>query len=769
MTAEKPYRRVDLAQLERVQEAARPPLPIRRWIVLPAALLCAAQATLNLLFENTGASAYLIATQISVIAFAFLLVLSFVVNPLLRLTRWVKPFNRAEIMCLFAALFVSAGISSFGLVDQLVPLMSSPHYSRWNTPQSGWGRDIIPHLNPHLYITDPKVIEAFREGFPERGAPPKTLRQSLRRHWQRVRRIPWWTWGKPLAGWMVFVFAVYAMFYGLSVLLYETWAQREKLILPLARLPEDMIHDEGAPSGSLPATLRSGAFWVGFLFVFSLLGYNGACQAGWMGKLERLHLGIPVATLERMVENSVFRGIASGDGLHIVIIFTAIGIGFLLPLEISFSLWIYHLIKLGMFLVAIWCAFGASVASFQSEWIYQNHFVSAMGGGGLLAFAAVCLAKVVVERWSPAVRTCRGGDAWRRVRGALVWGGAAVVAACVAATLVHRLHPPSMESLPTWFPPELLLFLLPVIAGVVFLAAAGGEVRRFLGALLGRGGVLFTAATVVAVGWLAWSRIPLHYGVAFMAVIVLVTIGFMRVVAEGGVFWVQLHVGPFHLAKVLHAVKRIPAAVLAPLVAIYGVLFLDIKTYIAPAILNSFKMAEETRASRRRFHATVIVAILVTVGVSLFVILYLSYRVGANQMGRWFFTGLPQSVFRRAQQLASGKVGTAGEYNWAWYLAGAGWVVASVLLRRRFFWWLHPIGFVMLANPLMARLWFPFFLGWVCKKLAVKYGGRHQFARLRPLFIGLIFGELLACFVWAVLKQVYGLERVRIDINRYAP
>ena len=66
----------------------RPTLRIRWWIVLPLAmLLCRAQAALNLRFENGATPVFLIATQISIIAFAFLILLSLVLNPLLRLTR----------------------------------------------------------------------------------------------------------------------------------------------------------------------------------------------------------------------------------------------------------------------------------------------------------------------------------------------------------------------------------------------------------------------------------------------------------------------------------------------------------------------------------------------------------------------------------------------------------------------------------------------------------------------------------------------------------
>ena len=311
------------SSLRSLREAERPSLAIRWWLVLPVGMaLSAAQAILNLVLEFSANPSFLIATQISIIAFAFLLVLAFAVNPLLRLTALVRPLNRAEMMAVFAALFVSAGICTYGLADQLIPIIPAPFDPKWNTPQRQWEADVIPYLNRNLYITDTGVINRFREGF--------GTSQGL---W---RKIPWGVWAKPVSLWLIFVFAVYLMFYSLSALLYDSWARREKLIFPLARLPEAMLEDEGAKAGTLPSTLRSGFFWIGFLGVLALLSYNACCQAGWIRGLKPLTLGVDQENLQAMLENSIFRGIADFNGQRLMILFgfVAVGIGFLLPLEI---------------------------------------------------------------------------------------------------------------------------------------------------------------------------------------------------------------------------------------------------------------------------------------------------------------------------------------------------------------------------------------------------------------------------------------------------
>jgi hypothetical protein len=166
-------------------------------------------------------------------------------------------------------------------------------------------------------------------------------------------------------------------------------------------------------------------------------------------------------------------------------------------------------------------------------------------------------------------------------------------------------------------------------------------------------------------------------------------------------------------------------------------------------------------------------SILATMVASVVVVLYLSYRIGANRMNNWFFTESPQQSIGWAQELASGAfspMSAKGELYWLCYLIGGGWVALSIVMRRRFFWWLHPIGFVMISGQPMRGLWFSFFLGWLCKSVVVHYGGRHTFVKLRPLFLGFIFAEIVGALGWGILSQTMGLEHVGINFfNRARP
>ena len=249
-----------------------------------------------------------------------------------------------------------------------------------------------------------------------------------------------------------------------------------------------------------------------------------------------------------------------------------------------------------------------------------------------------------------------------------------------------------------------------------------------------------------------------------MAVIVLVTVGLTRAAAEGGIYWFHIDTGPFHLMKSFGATEMVPRSVLAPLMPLYSVLFTDIKTFMAPWVMNSFKMQEETRAARKWFHASVIAAILVTVVVSFAVLLYLVYGEGANRANEWFFTvgpracsTTPRCSSAEAPPPASSTMGFLPDRRRLGCPEHA--MRAPVLLVAA------PDRVHDDGQPADPPVGFSFFIGWCCKKLAVRYGGRHMFAKLRPAFIGLIFGELMACFVWSVVAATFAPNKVSIGLT----
>ncbi len=111
------FDRMDLSNLDESIQADSSALRIRWWVIIVAVLLCSSQAILSRIIVSRARPIHLIIMQVSVIAFAFLAFLTVGLNPLMRLTRLIKPFNRAGYIALISLVFYGGTYNIFGLVD----------------------------------------------------------------------------------------------------------------------------------------------------------------------------------------------------------------------------------------------------------------------------------------------------------------------------------------------------------------------------------------------------------------------------------------------------------------------------------------------------------------------------------------------------------------------------------------------------------------------------------------------------------------------------
>jgi len=589
-----------------------------RWSVIPlSVLLCAIQAIITVTACNTS-GLYPTSTLIAVIGFGFMVMLIMLFNPIVRLVFGgvIAPLGRAELMSIIAALIVTAGVATFGLADQLVPLIPAPWNPEWNTPQRGWDTQLLPYLNKELYITDPDQIHVYREGLRTLAdgktplSPPKdnaSVREWIGFYKTVALNLRWDLWIKPLALWMIFIAGCYAMFFSLAYLVLGYWSGREKLIFPLAKLPEALLPEESDERDGrmLPAIFRSPLFWMGFIFSFSVLAYNTAAIANWI-PLPKVGLGMSSSAFKALVAGSFFEGMGATRQMSFLIIFTCIGLAFLLPLEISFSIWFYYLF--GRLLMLALYRMG--YRDYSSDWLFAHDPVSAQGAGGILVYSAIALWRSIREY----ITLARGRDSRARLK-----------------------------------------MLIPLIGLVASLA--------------------------VLTAWVQWNNVGFIWALLFVLFLALLTIGMMRIVAESGVFWIQAHASFFHFYKMVGMGKVFPPTVLAPLLPIYSVLFLDIKTFIAPNILHAAKMQEDVGGSRLRFHLNIVLSLVVSVVVAISYSIVMAYARGAQQMSKWFYSSGPIWFMEKATWVTSMPAKFEASTS-AWFASGAGWVLISMFLRR---------------------------------------------------------------------------------------
>ena len=726
-------KRVDLEALDKQALAAASPegdasktdaklqSPVAiRWIVIPISLiLCVTQAVVTILASNTR-DKIISSTIMPVAAFGLLFLLVLTVNPFLRLIRpattsigsfveWIfRPFGRAEMLCIFTSLAVTMGISTFGLTEQLVPLVATPFNPVWNTRQSGWDEKLTGAMNHSLYLEDKEAIKQFRDGMS--NVDPKNFKAPIdnasmldwaQYSWTVCKAVPWDKWFAPLGWWLVFIGASYLMFYSLTYVVLGYWADREKLIFPLARLSESLLPDDHDKHW-LPATMRTSGFWAGCFITIAVLAWNALAPSGLIPKVPSIPLGMSPRDVNSVLVGTFLNGLSGGPTgspqvIAFLLIFTALGLAFLLPLEISFSVWFYYLAGQASVLVATWMGFGRDQRDFPTDWLWVNNHVSAQAGGGFLLFCAISL--------------------WKCLRD-------------------YRLLTQG-KSLG-----EKFKVAIPVVGFVISL--------------------------IIIITWLNWNGLDPLWATIFTLLLALVTIGLMRIVSETGIYWFQCHTSFFHVYKIFGLGQFLSPVILGPLIPIYSVLFLDTKTFMAPSLVTSASMAKEASAGRFKFHLNLILCIVITVIVSLGTAIVLAHVVGANSMQSWFYTSGPKDYVMATAVQATIDVPKMQPWNAFWYVFGAGWVALSMYLRTMFFWFPHPAGYIMLINPLLTQLWFPFFMGWAFKKIVVKYGGKSTFDRVRDFFIGIIVGELLAITICTIISLIFKVNSTGMPtLNRY--
>ncbi|MCX5661010.1 MAG: hypothetical protein NTW19_15080 [Planctomycetota bacterium] len=707
-----PYARIDLASLP--ADSASPASPTSptsptndprnlalRWFVPPLAVLLSIAQSVLWIWANDVRRATLAGTLIPVLGFVLLVLAVLVCNPALRCAarllprgRCPRPFGRAELVTLFAAMLVTAGISTFGLAEQLVPQIASPFDPHWNTPQRGWTSS-LKNINRSLYITDPEAIRQYREGLGE-GPPDSAGWLAAWRHYAHVARaIPWSIWLWPLSSWLVFVAAAYGLFYSLAHLTLPLWARREQLIFPLAKLPESVLPEADRPLGVVPALFRGPGFWFGFAIVFSVLTWNGLVQSGFFpAGIAPITLGMHATGVAKTLHDFTLGRL----GIAALVLFTATSLAFLIPAEMSFSVWFYYLYGRAVVLIAIWLGYGQSTYDFPSDYFWNTNISAAQGSGAMFAFSAISLSRCLLD--------------FRRLAAGRTLGRKALIAA--------------------------------PILGLV-------------------------ASMAVLTAWLQWNNLGWGWSLLFVLVMTLLTVGLMRIVAESGIYWIQAHTGFFHLYKMFGLSSLLAPAVVAPIFPIYALLFLDVKCLLAPNLLNAAKLRESVGGNRATFHVTLILSIASSVAASILFAIFLAYLRGADRMHYWFYGICQNRVFDTARDIALRSPASANLVNTGWFGFGCVWVVLTMLLRRQLFWVPHPLGFIMLSNPLMDQLWLSFLLAWIFKKLVVKYGGKATFDKARAVAIGAITGELTAIVVWIAIALLAGIDMPYITIDRYGP
>jgi hypothetical protein len=239
----------------------------------------------------------------------YLFVLAGLNSVLLRFRpRWA--FTKPELVSIYIMLVLSCTVATH---DFIINLMSSMTWPRWQaSPSNNWEATIFPHLPRWLYVWDKELLSGALKG-------------STNLYTWPILRM----WAAPLAFWSVFIFSIGWTMLCFAVILRKAWVDQTRLAFPIVRLP--IVLTDGATDES---PLRHWPLWAGFAAAAALDILNG------------LHEWYPSMPLLQTRANPL---IFPTPPWHTTApLFTtwypfAIGLAYLVPLDVSFSCWFFYL------------------------------------------------------------------------------------------------------------------------------------------------------------------------------------------------------------------------------------------------------------------------------------------------------------------------------------------------------------------------------------------------------------------------------------------
>lgn len=637
---------------------------------------------------------YLVGNFLPIGLLLFFIVVVVAVNAPLH--RWAPrtAFTAGELGVALSMTLVSCALPSSGLMRYLPGQLAGVYYQ---SAQNAEYRKVLEQANlpDWLFPTfDAASIE-------ERAAEPVITDFYLRADaadgslLARARAVPWDRWATPALAWGAFSALLFLAVLCGSVIVRRQWAENERLPFPLADVYASLI-EAPAPGKAFNALLSTRSFWVVAWTIFAIHGINALhvyAPRFW----PQIPLGFDLNTLMTgALAHTDWQFKAS------TIYFCVVGVTFFLQTQIAFSLW--------------FCFILYNVASM----ILGSYQATISGGmkddqiyGALLCFAAFTL-------WI-------GRQQWL----------------LIARQMLRGPRPGEAQGryLPYRF------------AGWGFVAALAG----MIGWLMAAGATLTAAAVLVG-------------GIMTLLLVM------ARIVAETGLVFAQVTVPPFHpwllLAHAFDGAAAVRTTHTSMLLSTLTstVYVRDLREALPVYTTNALRVGDTTAfgsvtrwTGAIAFTGALALALLigwVAAGSSMLFMQY-SYATTLDRNPRpineYGTTNSPKHwTLDPPRDYRPPGVGGQQAHDRATHV-GVGAVITGALgwLRLRFMHWpLHPVGFLLCYSFPMGRIWFSILLGWLAKLIIVRFGGASLYRHARPVFIGMILGEVAAAAFWLIVSLV---------------
>ena len=217
--------------------------------------------------------------------------------------------RQGELLTIYVILSISSAIAGHDMMQTLVPVI--PNGFWFATPENEWQQLFWRYLPSWMTLSDLSVLQDFYDG--------EASFYSTR------YLAAWW---EPVLWWTIFLSVVIWVMICLDLLLRKQWIERERLTYPIVRLPIEMTYADGR-------LFKNKMLWAGFAIAASIDLING------------IHAFFPTfpEIPVRKVDLSIYfteKPWSAIGWTPVYILSFGVGLAFLMPLEMSFSLWFFY-------------------------------------------------------------------------------------------------------------------------------------------------------------------------------------------------------------------------------------------------------------------------------------------------------------------------------------------------------------------------------------------------------------------------------------------
>jgi len=569
--------------------------------------------------------------------------------------------TRIDLITIYVMVSISSAVCSHNMMEILVSLMGYAFF--FQTPENHWNTLFADHLPKWLTIHDHAALKNFYYGGSTIYTP--------------ANYTPWIV---PVLCWSAFCVVLLITMLCLNSILRKQWVESERLTFPIVLLPLEMTQESGA-------LFLNRFMWLGF------------AVSGVITLLAGLHYLYPSIPYIHIVRQDIGHYLTQPPwnavgGIMMGFYFWAIGVAFLMPLELSFSCWFFFwLVKLELVFCQATGLNQLRVPGGGFDNVYP--FLNSQSYGAYIGF-------FVMSIWTSRRYLAR---VFR------------------TAFLGTKDEDESREAL------SYRKAILGVIAGFIFMSYFA-----------------------IAMGMAPWAVVIFFTFYLVFAVII------SRIRAEIGFPTHDMHMmGPQHLTMTVVGTEHMPKQTLIGY-SLFFWFNRTYASHPSPHEMESLKLSERTGTQAREMFRAVVIAAIFAMPIGFWMLLQTYYRNGGatanmeqwalgfgnecwNSLDRWLNMPTPSNP------TAMGFVGMG--------FIGAlllGW------MRVRFLWFpFHPLAYAIANSWGVNQLWMPLMIGSSAKFITLKFGGLRTYRRALPFFFGLILGEIVIGSLWTLIGIALGV------------